>query len=211
MSSAPPCARGVSVAALLLLVTSGGSAGPPHVRLEAPAAGAPAAERVAAYAELRRLDASETVVVDGRGDVVESSGDFLALGSGQVVTHAEDLLPVVPPESATAKAAARARHLDDAARPYQVAGLVVGVAGLALGGYSLANDDGAALPLLGLGLVFAGTGIAAVPTIRADQQAEAERISAFEHYDADLRRRLDLCVSGLDVVACGAAAGAAAK
>lgn len=200
--------RGASISALIYLVTAAGCAASPHVHLVAPAANAPAAERVAAYERLRGLAASEIEVTGARGDADGPSADFLALGSGEVVTHAEDLVPVVAPESDTAHAARRAARLEGAAWPWQVAGLVVGVAGLALGSYALVTDDGAALPLLGLGLAFTGTGLAAIPTIHDEQRAEAERISAFTHYDADLRRRLDLCADGLRVVACGAPAEA---
>ena len=213
MPAASPSYRVVSVAASVAFVTFGlgACAAQPHVRLAAPAAGAPPAERVAAYEKLRGLGQSETVIADARGDVVGQSADFLALGSGEVVYHAEDLVPVVPAESDTAHAARRAEHLDGAAWPWQLAGLVVGVAGLGLGSYALATDDGAAVPILGLGLVFAGTGLAAIPTIYDDQRAEAERISAFTHYDSDLRRRLDLCANGLEVVACAAPTSAASK
>lgn len=77
-----------------------------HVQLSAPAATAPPHERLQAYQQLRptQVRSVTTVATSGGGLFVSRQVTSLDLASKLRVYHPEDLLPVVPPQSATALA-----------------------------------------------------------------------------------------------------------
>src|SRR5438552_2834272 len=122
------------------VVLVAGCAAQPHLQLAVPGADAAASERIASYQKLHPKDQSETVVTDAHGEIQGQSADFLILGGGDIVYHAEDLVPVVPRDSKTAEAAARGLAYRDSGLPWQIAGAVAAAVGLGLAGYGVATD-----------------------------------------------------------------------
>jgi hypothetical protein len=165
-----------------------------HLTLQAPAANAPEEERLRAYESLRPVDRSmsrESVLSDdpGRPARTTHKTNFVVLGNGQRVEHAEDLLPLVPPDSDMASDAR-------ASVGYHRLGtglIILGVVATAATAFLVfSKDEGERFgPLLyggsAAGGLLLGSGFAA----RVQSGHRASR--AFTSYDLALRRRLDLC------------------
>jgi hypothetical protein len=188
-------------AALLVALTACGA----HVQLPAPSPGITPADRVAMFKALERANQEvEQVSVNNGPWQLKSS--TLILANGTRVEHADDLLPVVPPDSDTAKlarASATARHRSIELKAVAYGAAVVGMAVLV----SSFNDDvDVAEDHSTQDYIFIGTAIAAaVPyLIGLHEQHEeiALRMQAFSTYTRDLGVRLDVCAHGLEVVAC---------
>ncbi len=169
-----------------------------HVRLRAPPGDAAEQMRLAAYESLR---------ADPRRAYLDETLGELRLGDGTSVSHAEDILPVVPPRSRAALAARESESMERWATRLLVAGTlttilagVLAVRALNAEAEETAGTEDTALPYylggIGLGVVVAA--LSAVP----EWQANDARHDAFTHYDAALRHRLRLCVVGLHVAAC---------
>lgn len=134
--------------------------------------------------------------------------ESIVLGDGRQVREADDLLPVVGPESNTAlhaRAAADAEHR-------QLIGALVGIGIAALGGgiwYSSRSDDVQNIPgsdtgkVAGIGLVTFGTVITLFTAAWFHSEARDEERAAFASYGDDLAARLQVCVDGLAVKPCG--------
>jgi hypothetical protein len=177
----------------------------------APVPGAPAAERVEAYASLAPLGRADSITTTAQGTVVAQSPEFLVLGDGRRVYRAEDLAPVVEPDSPTAQAGKRVGENRDSALTWANIGAVVGGALIAgsLAGFATPPDPGDPTfedhliftsGTLGTGVVvFLATGLVVA---HYGQQVRDDQISAFATYDRDLRKRLDVCTEGLQIVAC---------
>lgn len=179
----------------------------PHVNLSAPPATASSAERLAAY---DRLSPRGLTAMPGRHNSDPDSG-YMVLGDGSVISHPDDVLPVIAPDSPPARAGRAYRSSWRSTKGWLIAGastLVVAIATTAIG-IDMMDDPApersmkfalaTALPGAALGLTFFGIG-----TYYA-VDAYRERISAFHTYDDALRRRLGLCVDGLRVVDCAGA------
>ena len=197
----------------------------PHQPLSAPAPGANDAERTAAYERLFARADAETVLV-ARGTVVAKSTDYIVLGDGTRVYHAEDLAAVVEPESPTARHGRRSGELTrrvekrrDLMQWIFIAGLVGTVTGLGLSAIGMRSDDGDGSVLDPVGGVLAGVSVVgtagAVLWLSSETgpmaaEANDERVSAFTTYNQDLRKRLSLCTDGTRTTACPVAAPTAA-
>jgi hypothetical protein len=174
----------------------------PHAALLAPPPGASAEERVKAYESHRPRGESKSSVVQ-EGDAVAERTDYLILGDGTRIYHPEDLTPLVAAESRTAQSAARSKDATEQLTLIAYIGAAVTIAGVAVMAVGGTDSDlfypGLGASLLGVGGVV-GAGIYYWPTIND------ERTSAFSTYEDDLRKQLDICVNGLEVVACPATA-----
>jgi hypothetical protein len=204
----------VGIATKLVVILTGAalSAGcVPHASLTAPAPGAPATERLGAYERLSSRARQDTITVATLWRLpVRQTTDFIALGDGSRVYHAEDLLAVVPPDSPTARAAERSRRARKVSHGWMgavIAGSAVGL-GLSAAGFAsdefYAGDGPPAYTWVGVGLLVAGS-LSWIPQMYYARVANDEKVSAFVTYNDSLRKRLSLCVDGLRVIDCAAA------
>jgi hypothetical protein len=178
----------------------------------------PPDQRGAAYMQLRPVQQEHTVTVtSSRNGISVVENDELILGNGETITHADDLLPVVAPQSPAAAAATRsrdARHHKYTAWLLGTAAVVVGTVMMIDGLDSHSESDYRASSM---NEAWAGVGVATIGALVGYGAAwyfqfeeHRERRAAFATYDDGLRAQLDLCVSGLNVVPCEAPAPAAA-
>ncbi len=197
-------------AALLLVATA--CASPPRFKLETPASDAPVAERIAAYEELSTRRATPSM---RKRLPAQPSGKWyeeiellpkLVLGDGREIRAPDDLLPVVPLDSATAVSARRsieARDRADAGWAVAACGPVVGLA-TALSGLSFEPDSTGRSTLLVTGLAITVIAMAAGGIFGVVNQSSSSRSAseAFRSYDDDLLEHLALCRDGETVDAC---------
>lgn len=176
-----------------------------HVQLPAPSPGITPADRVAMFKALERAN-QEVKQVSVNNGPWQLASSTLILANGTRVELADDLLPLVPPDSDTAKlarASATARH-----RAIELKAVAYGVAivGMALLFSSINDDANVAENDHTQDYIFGGTAVAAVIPylIGMHEQHEeiALRMQAFSTYTRDLGLRLDVCAHGLEVVAC---------
>jgi hypothetical protein len=172
----------------------------PHARLQPPAPGASAVERQWAYEVLRPRDSGAEPPLP-HPHRRTSATDYLVLRNGQRVYRPGDLRAVVPPDSATARAARRHERAQERSRLWLYVAGGLGVAGAGLVTSDVVGDNDG-LGEIGIGLVGAGLVAALVGGLYYFPRIRREREAAFETYDQDLRRRLALCVDGLAIVAC---------
>jgi hypothetical protein len=184
--------------------------GEPHVKLEAPGAGAPLAERQRAYERLRPAGTSQRVIVTTTDTSVSTSTrTSVILANGQTIHHAEDILPVVEADSSTAEAAGRhGYHRKRASLAWWVgtAGFLVAIASVAIPIAEHINDsprsDGPDIwwpGVIGGGIALvAGSAVAHYHGSRARDA----QIAAFATYDESLRARLQICVEGTRLIDC---------
>jgi len=196
-----------SLAALALLVHAE-ACGEPHVALEAPGPGAPAAERQKAYQRLRPAASTRTVVVnESDGSVRSATHSSLILANGQTVHHAEDMIPVVAADSPTAEAARRHAHHDR----WDSVGWTLSTVGVlvALGSIAIPVIDELDKPnpspdiwwtgvIGGAAALVIGSGV----SYYHGSRARDAKVAAFATYDASLREQLHLCVSGTRLIDC---------
>jgi hypothetical protein len=180
-----------------------------HHTLVAPPATATEAERMVAYERLFSRGAAGTAVVSS-GQVAAASTDYLILGDGTRIHHVDDLLPVVPADSPTARSAQRGKEAAQRAQGWSYAS-TAGLVGAILVGFvvpSLLYDD--LEKEVSVGLIAGTIGIAVTSVFiwqgsLAGAEANDERVSAFATYNTDLRKQLDLCVDGTRLIPCAAA------
>jgi hypothetical protein len=186
-------------AALLLCVAA---CAEPHVMLKAPAPNITAAERVAMFKALEPTK-RETLTISRDHGPKQLAGAGLILGNGSEIQLPEDLLPVVAPDSDTARAArasAAAGHRADTWMYIGYAVAVTSVAGLVA--YETRDMDRAFSDGYLWGAAFGAT---AIPLYLAHRDRHEElqlRMQAFSTYTRDLGMRLDVCAHGLEVIAC---------
>jgi hypothetical protein len=177
---------GWGAAALLTVAVAGCS---PHVVLSAPPRNAPLADRQAAYRLLRPVSAAEISYSSSTSVDTE-----LTLANGTTVYHAEDILPVVPADSASAAYVRKSLNKDSTANICTLVSTLSAVAfGVLLFGSS-SYAERSDLPKIGLaasGLSAAGFGIAGY---FFRQAAAGDAMRAYEHYDEGLQKQLSLCV-----------------
>ena len=159
-----------------------------HVVLQVPSSQAPFSERARAYQDLRPI----SYQISNNSQQM----DYLELGNGSRVYHADDLLVAVPPDSETARAIERSDQLRKTAPWFGFSALACMIIGGSLVGLSVVGRDrpntslfigGAAVGVVG-GLGF---GIASGTTYR--RSVDQARI-AFDNYDGALQRKLRVCV-----------------
>ena len=173
-----------------------------HANLSPPSVGGSADDRLAAYQRLapRGFGSFQNHHANDIG--------FLVLGDGTRVYFPEDLAPVVPEGSPTARAAeghrgawSRAKHWLKVGAVGMVGAVVVPTVALA----TMRDGDMRTEVMVGgaaTGLVIGvwGFGAAAVNLV----ESNGERASAFLTYDDALRAQLRLCIAGLEVYDCAA-------
>jgi hypothetical protein len=172
-----------------------------HVQLAAPPAGAPEADRVAAYERLRPVD-----VTSGPGHHRGLVDPHAILGDGTRVELAGDVAPLVEPGSPTAQWAAA----NDAAHRSEHRWMAIAFGAMAAMGGGAAieigeiHDEhrmfeavGATVLVSAIVFTWAGLHHGAAQVDSYDTQRET-----FAHYDDDLRARLAVCVDGLRIVGC---------
>jgi len=127
------------------------------------------------------------------------------LGDGTKVELPEDLLPVVAPDSDTARAARASADAGHRANTWVYIGLGAVAAGVTA---ILVQDFGGTNLGISDDVLWTGTGLATViPFLVAKHERSEEmglRMQAFTTYTRDLGTRLDVCAHGLEVVACDA-------
>ena len=176
--------------------------GAEHVALSAPPASAPPAQRIAAYEKLRPLPAAEaqTGIRGAAPTSVLRTSDTLVLAGGPRVSQAEDLLPVLPKDSDTARVAERSGSRRSTASWLTAGGFALLAAGaiVAVSPFVVA-DQGSTI---NLEPIYIGTGLVvlSLPVFLFSgaerRAAEDDRASVFESYEPALRQRLDLCENG---------------
>jgi len=181
----------------------------PRVELPAPPPDLPPGQRVELFKSYQGV--TEQVEIETRckrstGGCSSNAQLSLLLANGLTVHHAEDLLPMVPPHSDTARHARAGRSAMWAVLAFGA----VGMASMVFGGYTyLTTDERDGTPSeirprrnLGIGMFFGGliVGIGGAYYFRARALSAANR--AFQSYNDDLAERLRVCVTGLTVVPC---------
>jgi hypothetical protein len=184
-----------------------------HVELAAPPRSAPVAERLGAYARLRATGYQQTQIVTvGRFGVtgVSRSTDFLQLSSGERVYYAEDILPVVGPDSPAGLAAAASLSARETASIFNViaiAASTVGLGGMLASLAFVGEDDDTAIAVLLVGGSLAIVGsLLLIPAMIFQSDATDEATSAYETYNLSLAGFLGLCERGDQAVDCNAPA-----
>jgi hypothetical protein len=173
----------------------------PHVTLKAPAPNITPAERVAMFKALEPVG-HETVEVSQNHGPWHLASTTLILADGTHVVVPQDLLPVVAPDSDTARAArasAAARHR---VKTWLYVGIGATIASaVVLGSFVFGGSSPVPEEYL-----FPGAALAtAVPFYAARHEHQEElqlRMQAFSTYTRDLGMRLDVCAHGLEVIAC---------
>jgi hypothetical protein len=178
-----------------------------HVRLTPPAAGAPAEEREQTYNRLRPWTLGQVTqtqtVTSPDGQVVQSSKlvtNYMLLADGTLVYYPEDLIPVVPMDSPTAKAAEEsARCRFDLTASWAIAvPAVLGGLGLMLSASSLDRsnhfsvDTSQARGVAGIGLMVGGLVTMAISAWVWGLAMNDTATMAFGTYNASLRQALNL-------------------
>jgi len=171
-----------------------------HVELRSLPANPTPAERVNAFNALRPVGMTRTINVRN-GNEVERT---IVLANGEEIAHADDLLPVVPADSATAR---EARRYGRANRRFKLAMLGFTVAA-ASGIYVFATADTDAAGRLEQpnktlgGVLLVGAAVLLLSGGVYALRARAARDAAFASYEPTLLDSLKLCVDGLTVAPC---------
>jgi hypothetical protein len=161
-----------------------------HVALSAPQPSAPVAERVQAYDQLP-VGSYRSV-------------DYLQLANGARVYYPDDLLPIVPPDSPTAKAvdASVSKRHTATGLGYGAIGAFVGGAALAIIPFAASHGETKSTLLPGIGIaLIGGIGLSIAAKV-VGASAEDEAATAFETYHDSLVRRLNLCVRADQIGEC---------
>jgi hypothetical protein len=171
-----------------------------HVDLVAPPATASVQTRVEAFDKLKGISYHSTTIttvgVYG-GASTGHSTDYMQLANGERVYFPEDILPVVPEDSPSAKAAEASRSKRDTTRTLTWLAIASVAAGAVLAITPIAtahngNVDGT-IVLGGLGLAILGGAGFGIAAHFVGESAEDEAATAYETYDAGLAQKLNLC------------------
>jgi hypothetical protein len=163
-------------------------------------------QRVDAFHRFRRHPEARMVMVTcSRNGGVRScsESEILLLANGTQVHDPQDLLPLVPAESTTARSAKRsARNYGRV--PLLWLGVVASIAsGLVVSGKGAFNDDNTMMysgfAILGVGALSFGTA-----AVIFGSRGNDARKQAFRHYTSDLASGLRVCMSGVVFVPCEA-------
>lgn len=184
--------------------------------LEAPARDADAQTRIAAYTQYRAYRQHYQITVerpfDDENTLPRPPKLDLVLANGTLIEHPTQLLPLVEPNSATAKAADAYAHLETEMQMFDGLRFGAMAAGVTVGaGWLLikANQDDVPVdtvnPTVTVLALLVGSGMSmlfhALGNI-SREEALAVSVRAFSNYDADLRARLDLCEVAGKVAPC---------
>jgi hypothetical protein len=176
----------------------------PHVVLHGPSATTTPAERVAMFHALERTG-MDTLEVSRNHGPYELAGAQVVLANGTRVELPEDLLPVVPEDSETARAARASADVGHRANTW----MYIGVGALAASIVTLVAVESGSVNLdVSDEYLFPGAAlVAGIPFYVSHVERTEEmqlRVQAFSTYTRDLGLRLDVCAHGLEVVPCEA-------
>ncbi|HXJ48159.1 MAG TPA: hypothetical protein VNF91_03235, partial [Candidatus Acidoferrum sp.] len=178
----------------------------PHVMLPAVTPNMTPEQRVQMFQDLyaTREHTRTTTICGGRGGCSTSVEKTLYLANGTQIYHPEDLLPVVEPDSTTARAVRDVHVQRRKALAYGGLSLVslvgfiaIGFTKVEAGGTSFSTAEKVGLLATIGGLLVGGFGAWYHNNQAAESWGEAN-----ESYNASLAQRLDVCTSGFAVVPC---------
>jgi hypothetical protein len=163
-----------------------------HVKLRASGPSAPLKQRLAEYRQLKPLTQVRSPYLYLFSAVERH---FLLLADGRRVYHAEDLLPVVRPDSPTARYIARVQRLRKIQFWVGLASMAATITGTVLAIVGFTGDD---TPMGVTGCVVGGVGMMGGFNLAKlfDAQARDTALSAFTSYDRALRQYMGLCPVG---------------
>lgn len=186
------------LALLLLFVVA---CGHPHYSLSLPPPTASPLERLQAFYRLRA--SAVGTVTTCRGSSC-SSNQYLVLADGREIWHADDLLPLVPPDSQAARDHREYKRVKANQRLW-VYGMFVGIAaGIAMIHYGFEDDEPTDLMWTGVGVTAASVLIGGGGAYITGLQGVGAKLRMFEHYDDGLAAQLNICASGMAIVPCDA-------
>jgi hypothetical protein len=171
-----------------------------HVNLPRIPADPSPRERIAAYASYRPQPGTEVYerTCDRTGCTTQK---LLLLANGTTVHEADDLLPLVPAGSETARAAKASARLRTTSHWFFLATAAALATGLVIMGS--ANMDGRDNDLkIGAAVLVVGVGTSGALWLITGKRGERRRDEAFDHYERDLASNLRVCVSGLQLYPC---------
>jgi hypothetical protein len=168
---------------------------------------APYSERLAVYQELRPRNPS-LHSYDIANPVFWGREVVLRLGGGTEIYYADDLLPAIPSDSATARHIARSSALYRKSRSVGLAAAVASGAAVPLaivGGARLSDEPEVPGGVL-VGAAVAGLltgGVLAIVSEIQRYMARDAQITSYKTFDGALRERLGLCDDRGLVIDCG--------
>jgi hypothetical protein len=163
-----------------------------HVDLRLPPQPMSPEQRVATYNTLHPTH--ETIFYSNKG-----SSRMLTLGDGTDVRYVEDLVPVVAPDSTTARNARSAAHHRNRSLWWSIPGGLTAMVG---GFMWFSPDENAGITnILGPGMFFAGLAAIGVGFYHRFAYAGAQQ-RVHDAYDSDLAAHLNVCAQGLTIVPC---------
>jgi hypothetical protein len=190
----------------------------PHAAFVVPSPAAPYEDRRAAYEQLRPETQKRGLVF--KTDVPKKrkrAGDPLQLSDGTKVYHAEDLAPLVLPDSVTAKAIEQHLIFEQQQKIWASSAIgltALATSGLSLGTFVFLRGDESRSQNIGVGIALSSIVIGAisvavsVPAARAKQElAQKANEDAFVNYDPSLRAFLGICQKDERLVDCYATEG----
>ena len=157
------------------------------------------------FNELRGTWEQTTVTrsCNGRGGCATNTERTMYLANGTQVHHAEDLLPVVAPDSAAAASVHAAQRSASSRRTYVMVALAGLLVAVVAGHQAFSSDEdvggGTKLALYGGGAVFV---VGAIGSYYYGQEADMAHDDAIHQYNEGLAKQLRVCVDGLRVVPC---------
>lgn len=125
----------------------------------------------------------------------------MQLEGGVQLRHVEDVLPLVPADSNTARAANEVLRLREKRSKYNwllAIGSLVGATVTIIG----VREDSMAVGFSGFGLLAGTLVVEATGKYFIDKDIDAVTKRGFDTYDQDLAKRLQVCVRGIAVVPC---------
>ena len=188
----------------LVVVIALAGCGETHVALHEPAPNITPADRVAMFKALEGTS-EETLEVSRNHGPWQLEGARMKLANGTRIELPEDLLPVVAPQSDTARTARASLDAGRRANTWLyisfgvLAASIATVASVESGSVNVNVSDE---------VLFAGAALATAIPFLVTRHLRAEeldlRLQTFSTYTRDLGLRLDVCAHGLEVVACEA-------
>jgi hypothetical protein len=178
----------------------------PHVTLPTIPPDLPPDQRVQVFNDLHATGEKTvtTTSCNGMGGCSTNVDKTLFLANGTRVYHAEDLLPVVGPESTTAGAVRDMQESRRKARVYSLISIASAVGFIGIVVFSFRGDNPGFSTPAELGLLATGAGVlvGGFGAWWQTRQAVAHWADANEGYNEGLAQRLNVCTNGLAVVPC---------
>jgi hypothetical protein len=178
-----------------------------HVAIQAPPPNLTPDQRVAAYQSYRRggegveIETSCTRGVYGGSNCSTQKYDLLLLRNGAEIREADDLLPLLPPNSVAARGAREVADAHRGQRRWRNIGWGVFLGGVGLIALGVKADVPDATGG-GIVAVVASPFVAIIGILVAGRGIKDSTKTTFANYDQALAERFDVCVNGLAVVAC---------